>query len=190
MVCFSRLLLRGVKQSQTKIVWCQRLPLATGINKAEYSSCREVLVDKSQRNRKRKHPFKKLIDRDHFPPHLFLSWENDNDIRKHDFRSVLLHPMLSNANHFSPSSEKRKISLVTSTWLFPAEYPRYNTEKYPSYRVTKLSNMLKPIFMRHELDSWSQKKKTLRPWRAAGFLDLSRPLSATPNANNRNLLKS
>lgn len=42
--------------------------------------------------------------------------------------------MLSNANHFSPMSEKWKISLVTCAWIFPAEYPRYNTEKYPSYR--------------------------------------------------------
>ena len=36
----------------------------------------------------------------HIPPHLFLSREDDDDvidIGKHDFRSVLLHPMLSNA---------------------------------------------------------------------------------------------
>ena len=37
----------------------------------------------------------------HVPPYLFLSREDDDDVRdigKHDFRSVLLHPMLSNAN--------------------------------------------------------------------------------------------
>ena len=36
----------------------------------------------------------------HVPPYIFLSRENDDDVRdigKHDFRSVLLHPMLSNA---------------------------------------------------------------------------------------------
>ena len=34
----------------------------------------------------------------HVPPYLFLSREDDDDVRdigKHDFRSVLLHPMLS-----------------------------------------------------------------------------------------------
>ena len=37
----------------------------------------------------------------HIPPYLFLSREDDDDVRdigKHDFCSVLLHPMLSNAN--------------------------------------------------------------------------------------------
>ena len=37
----------------------------------------------------------------HIPPYLFLSREDDDDVRdigKHDFRSVALHPMLSNAN--------------------------------------------------------------------------------------------
>ena len=38
----------------------------------------------------------------HMPPNFFfLSGEDDDDVRnigKHDFRSVLLHPMLSNAN--------------------------------------------------------------------------------------------
>ena len=39
----------------------------------------------------------------HVPPYLFLSREDDDDVRdiaKHDFRSVLLHPMLSNANAY------------------------------------------------------------------------------------------
>ena len=37
----------------------------------------------------------------HVPPYLFLSREDDDDVRdteKHDFRSVLLHPMLSNVS--------------------------------------------------------------------------------------------
>ena len=42
------------------------------------------------------------VDRpSHISPHLFLSRENDDDVRdigKHDFRSVPLHPLLSNAN--------------------------------------------------------------------------------------------
>ena len=62
---------------------------------------REVLVDKSDRNQQREHPLKKLIDLLHIPPYLFLSWEDDHDVRdvgKHDFRSVLLHPMLSSSN--------------------------------------------------------------------------------------------
>ena len=37
----------------------------------------------------------------HIPPYLFLSREDEDDVRdigKHDFRLVLLYPMLSNAN--------------------------------------------------------------------------------------------
>ena len=44
---------------------------------------------------------KKLIDRVHILSYLFLSLEEDYDIRdigKHDFRSFLLQPMLSYAN--------------------------------------------------------------------------------------------
>ena len=44
---------------------------------------------------------KKLIDGVHVPPYLFLLRDDDNDVKeigKHDFRSVLLHPMLANAN--------------------------------------------------------------------------------------------
>ena len=54
----------------------------------------EGLVDKA-------HPLKKLIDRFHIPPYYFLSREDDDDVRdigKHDFHSVLPHPMLSDAN--------------------------------------------------------------------------------------------
>ena len=37
----------------------------------------------------------------HIPPYVFLSREDDDDVRdfgKHDFRSVVLHAMLPNAN--------------------------------------------------------------------------------------------
>ena len=71
---------------------------------AEYGSCckrREVLVDKSYRS-----STETLIDRLHNPPYLFLSREDDNEVRdigkKKDFRSVLHHPILSNANPFLP----------------------------------------------------------------------------------------
>ena len=55
---------------------------------------REGLVDKA-------HLLKKLIDRFHIPPYLLLSREDDDDVRdsgKHDFHSLLPHPMLSDAN--------------------------------------------------------------------------------------------
>ena len=42
----------------------------------------------------------------HILPCLFLSRENDNDVRdigKHDVRSVLLHPVLFNANLLEPA---------------------------------------------------------------------------------------
>ena len=46
--------------------------------------------------------FISLTSRRHgLPPYLFLSRADDDDVRdigKHDFHSVLLHPMLSNAN--------------------------------------------------------------------------------------------
>ena len=49
----------------------------------------------------REHLLRKLIDRLNMPPYLFLSREDDDGVRgmgKHGFRSVPLHPMLSNAN--------------------------------------------------------------------------------------------
>ena len=55
---------------------------------------REGLVDKA-------HLLKKLIDRFHIPPYYFRSREDDDDVRdigKHDYHSVLPHPMLSDAN--------------------------------------------------------------------------------------------
>ena len=64
-----------------------------------YGSCCKPREELAVAERER--PLKKLIDRLHISPHLFLSRENDDDVRdigKHDFRSVLLHPMLSNAN--------------------------------------------------------------------------------------------
>ena len=58
-------------------------------NKGKYSSMNCIAIAE------REHPLKKLIDRLNIPPYLFLSREDDDDvrdIRKHDFRSVLLHP--------------------------------------------------------------------------------------------------
>ena len=52
----------------------------------------------------RDHPLNKLIDHLHIPPYLILSRDDDDDVRdigKHDFRSVLLHPMLSNVTPLS-----------------------------------------------------------------------------------------
>ena len=49
----------------------------------------------------------------HIPPYLFLSQQDDDDVRdigKCDFRSVLLHPMLSNAIPFH--SEHLEFSLL------------------------------------------------------------------------------
>jgi len=59
---------------------------------AEYDSCSKQREER---------PLKKLTDRLHIPPYLFLSRESGDDVGdvgKHDFRSVLLHPSLSNAN--------------------------------------------------------------------------------------------
>ena len=83
---------------------------------SEYGSCckqRDVLVDRSHRNRLREHPLKKLIHRLHIPSYLFLSRKDDDDIGKHDFRSVLLHPMLSNANHDNKLRKRR----CTHAWF-------------------------------------------------------------------------
>ena len=55
----------------------------------------------SRIEQKREDPLKKLIDRLHILPRLFLSRQDDDDVRdigKHDFRSVLLHAMLSHTN--------------------------------------------------------------------------------------------
>ena len=62
-----------------RCLWSHRCPLVTEINMAEYGSCckrREVLVDKSYRS-----STEKLIDRLHNPPYLFLSREDDNEVR-------------------------------------------------------------------------------------------------------------
>ena len=43
----------------------------------------------------------RVLSSQHIPPYLFLSREDDDDLRdikKHDLCSVQLHPMLSNAN--------------------------------------------------------------------------------------------
>ena len=88
----------------------------TEINTTEYdSSCkqRHVLSYNSHRNCTERAPLKKLIDRCLIPPYLFLSREDDDDdvraIGKHDFRSVLCHSLLSNANRFD-AYEKKKVA--------------------------------------------------------------------------------
>ena len=43
----------------------------------------------------------------HIPPYLFRSREEANDVRHigtHDLSSILLHPMLSNANPYKPEA--------------------------------------------------------------------------------------
>ena len=69
----------------------------------------------------------------HIPPYLFLSREDDDDVRdigKHDFRSVLIHPMLSNANrgrHFKiqvRSIRDDRIHLFSLYVLFSHSRPR------------------------------------------------------------------
>ena len=48
----------------------------------------------------------------HIPPYLFLSREDDSDVRdvgKHDFRSVVLLPMLSNANPSGNRTRDKKV---------------------------------------------------------------------------------
>ena len=54
----------------------------------------------------------------HIPPYLFRSREDDDDVRdigKHDFRSVELHPLLSNAIYTEVSSIVKLVGLSTIT---------------------------------------------------------------------------
>ena len=70
---------------------------------------KRVLVDKPQYQRE--HPLKKLIDRPHIPPCLFMSREDDDDVRgigAHDFRSILLYPILSNLTFLRWSSNNAR----------------------------------------------------------------------------------
>ena len=85
---------------RVKVILCSDFAMGT-------QKQREVLVnklvDKSQCNTRENPLKKKLMDRLHIPPYLFLSREDDDDVRdigKRYFRSVLLHHMLSNANQF------------------------------------------------------------------------------------------
>ena len=62
---------------------------------------------------KKDHPLTKLIDRLHIPSYLYLSRKDDDDVRgigKHDFRSVLLHPMLPNANRLRHAASEKNFS--------------------------------------------------------------------------------
>ena len=84
-------------------------------NKGKYSSMNCIAIAE------REHPLKKLIDRLNIPPYLFLSREDDDDvrdIRKHDFRSVLLHPCYLMLIYLQSvvewNSEKPKKSLASA----------------------------------------------------------------------------
>ena len=51
----------------------------------------------------------------HVPPYLFLSREDDDDVRdigKHDFRSVLLHPMRSNRKKVLSGRERSSNKII------------------------------------------------------------------------------
>ena len=64
------------------------------LQKKKYTSINRIATEE------REYPLRKLIDRLHIPPYLFLSRETDDDVKdigKHDFPSVLPHPTLSNA---------------------------------------------------------------------------------------------
>lgn len=63
---------------------------------------------------------KKLIDRLYILPYLFLSRKEDDDIReigKHDFRSVLLQPKLSNFNLNERGEGTLRDTYLTSTCM-------------------------------------------------------------------------
>ena len=69
-------------------------------------------------------PLKKLIDHLHIPSYLFLSREDDydvSDIGKHNFRLVLLHSILSNAN--LPKRE------LTPTMLFCSNHALFASSR-------------------------------------------------------------
>ena len=61
----------------------------------------------------------------HIPPYLFRSQEDDDDVRdigKHNLRSVLLHPMLFNANRTEVSSIVKLVGLSTITSSFTGSW--------------------------------------------------------------------
>ena len=63
---------------------------------------------------------KKFIDPLHIPPYLLLPRANDDDARyigKHDFRSVLLHSISSNANLHMRTQSYREVR--------PCQYPQH-----------------------------------------------------------------
>ena len=56
----------------------------------------------------------------HIPPYLFLSREDDDDVRdigKHDFRLVLLYPTLSNANRTEQHNYLALTSFAVANWV-------------------------------------------------------------------------
>jgi len=61
----------------------------------------------------------------HIPPYLFRSQEDDDDVRdigEHNLRSVLLHPMLFNANRTEVSSIVKLVGLSTITSSFTGSW--------------------------------------------------------------------
>ena len=78
------------------------------MNMAEYGSCckqREVFVDKSHRAVAGRASLEEVDRPSPYPAEVISATEDDDNVRdigKHDFPSVLLHPMLSNGN---PCSE-------------------------------------------------------------------------------------
>ena len=84
---------------------------------------------------------KRLIGRHHIPPYLLLSQEDDHDVRdigKHDFRSVLLHPMLSKANPSKLHHRfKREIRAVKAIKCPPDSKSQRGKNNDPKPNLTK-----------------------------------------------------
>ena len=82
----------------------------------------------------------------HIPPYLFRSREDDDDVRyigKHDFRSVELHPLLSNANHTEVPSIVKLVGLSTITSSFTGSWSSAISFFFPHcYFASLLSDRL------------------------------------------------
>ena len=100
------------------------------------NTCREIATQYQG-----EHPLKRLIGRHHIPPYLLLSQEDDHDVReigKHDFRSVLLHPMLSNANPSKLNHRfKREIRAVKAIRYPPDSTSQRGKNNDPKPNLTK-----------------------------------------------------
>ena len=100
-----------------RYLWGHRRPLVTGSNMAEYENGRST----SSRDALYRRVLLFVCTVSHIPPYVFLSREDDDDVRdfgKHDFfRSVLLRAMLSNANSLTTPVMQVKSSQKTSSGL-------------------------------------------------------------------------